>query len=142
MKIYFRINNLKGGEKVNINWMAVGIGFIVGLVLYIIGMFVGFIGTLAPIIGGLTAAYVAGGEYMDGAVNGGLAGGIAGFIATLVIVLFFGAAAAIMGYAGLGALFIIIGAIFGLIIGAILGAIGGFIGILIKGQLASKQPVA
>lgn len=122
----------------NINWMAVGIGFIVTLILGIIGVYVGFLGLLAPIIGGLIAGYMITGNYTDGAINGGLGAGIAGFVVTLIAVLVFGGAAmALSGYEVSGGVIgaaAIIGAIVAFIVEFILGAIGGIIGILIKGQ--------
>jgi len=124
-----------------VNWTAVGVGFVVTLILGIIGLYVPFLGLLAPIIGGLVAAYMAGGKYIDGIVNGGLAGGIAGFITALIGFALIGAAVSVLtGYAGAGAVIAIIGAITGFIIGAILGLVGGVIGIAIKGKPA-EQPM-
>ena len=112
-----------------INWKPVAIGFVVTLILEIIGV-IGFSGMfvpliisiLAPVIGGLLAAYIAGGEYIDGARNGGLAGGFGSLVAAIIV----------LSGADLAA--IIFSAIFSFILSAILGIIGGTIGIVLKGK--------
>lgn len=125
------------------NWKVIGIGFVVTLVLAVIGLYVPFLGLLAPIIGGIVVGYmIGGGKYVDGVVNGGLSAGIAGFIFTLITVLLLGAVistlATTAGYTGstgaLAATAAIIGAIFAFVIFFVLGLIGGVIGIAIKGQ--------
>jgi uncharacterized protein involved in cysteine biosynthesis len=113
-----------------INWKPVAIGFVVTLILEIIGVLIGFwgmfvpliISILAPVIGGLLAAYIAGGEYIDGARNGGLAGGFGSLVAAFIV----------LSGADLAA--IIFSAIFSFILSAILGIIGGTIGIVLKGK--------
>jgi uncharacterized protein involved in cysteine biosynthesis len=113
-----------------INWKPVAIGFVVTLILEIIGVLIGFSGMLvpliisilAPVIGGLLAAYIAGGEYIDGARNGGLAGGFGSLVAAFIV----------LSGADLAA--IIFSAIFSFILSAILGIIGGTIGIVLKGK--------
>jgi predicted Na+-dependent transporter len=113
-----------------INWKPVAIGFVVTLILEIIGVLIGFwgmfvpliISILAPVIGGLLAAYIAGGEYIDGARNGGLAGGFGSLVAAIIV----------LSGADLAA--IIFSAIFSFILSAILGIIGGTIGIVLKGK--------
>jgi hypothetical protein len=138
------------------NWKIIGIGFVVTLVLAIIGLFVPFLGLLAPIIGGIVAGYmIGGGKYVDGIVDGGLSAGIAGFIFTLVTVLLLGSlistVATTAGYTGstgaLTAAAAIIGAIVAFIIFLILGLIGGVIGIAISGKpkeapMAEPEPMA
>ncbi|HEX7467003.1 MAG TPA: DUF5518 domain-containing protein [Methanobacterium sp.] len=125
------------------DWKAIGMGFVVTLVLAIIGLFVPFLGLLAPIIGGIVVGYmIGGGKYVDAIVDGGLSAGIAGFIFTLITVLLLGAAistaAITAGYTGstgaLTAVAAIIGAIVAFIIFLILGLIGGIVGVAIKGQ--------
>jgi Family of unknown function (DUF5518) len=117
-----------------INWKSVAIGFVATLILEIIGALISFlsifsflgmlgpviISILAPVIGGLLAAYVAGGEYIDGAQNGGLAGGFGSLVAAIIV----------LSGADLAA--IIFSAIFSFILSAILGIIGGTIGIFLK----------
>jgi hypothetical protein len=113
-----------------INWKAVAIGFVVTLILEIIGALFSFLGILgpliisilAPVIGGLLAAYIAGGEYIDGVRNGGLAGGCGSLVAAIIV----------LSGADLAA--IIFSAIFSFILSAILGIIGGTIAIFLKGK--------
>ena len=109
---------------------AVIIGLVVTLILEIFGTFIVFLGTigptivtvLAPVIGGLLAAYVAGGKYIEGAQHGGLAGGLGSLLAAIIV----------LSGANLAA--IMLSAIFSFILSAILGIIGGTIGIVLKGK--------
>jgi hypothetical protein len=102
------------------DWTPVIIGIVVTIIIGLIGIFIPFLSILAPIIGGLVAAYMAGGDYKDGAVSGGVAGCVGG---------------ALLGTVLLGAFTAVIGGLaLGFIIGLILGIIGGMIGILIKGD--------
>lgn len=100
------------------NWTPVIIGIVITVILGLIGIFIPFLGVLAPIIGGFIAAYIMGGDYKDGAVNGGIAGAFGGSILGLVLL---GAFTAIIGGLALGFIF-----------GLILGIIGGTIGIIVK----------
>jgi predicted Na+-dependent transporter len=112
------------------NWTGVAIGFVVTLVLEIIGVLIGFLGMLgpiivsilAPIIGGLLAAYISGGEYIDGIKNGGLAGGFGSLLAAIIVL------------SGADLASIIFSAIFSFILSTMLGIIGGTIGIILKGK--------
>jgi hypothetical protein len=107
------------GEKMT-NWTPVIIGIVLTIVIGLIGIFIPFLGILAPIIGGFVAAYMAGGDYKDGAVNGGIAGAFGG---------------ALLGFVLLGAFTVFIGGLaLGFIIGLILGIIGGTLGIIVKGR--------
>lgn len=123
-----------------VNWSAVGRGFVVTVVLEIVGFFFSswdtsisiFIGVLAPIVGGLITAYWAGGTYQDGVINGGLAAGMGSFIAAFIVL------------SGIGLMAIIINAAISGVIGVILGIIGGLVGILSKKQedmkISSAKP--
>lgn len=113
------------------DWTSIAIGFVVTLILEIFGTFVGFLGNLgstifsilAPVIGGLVAAYLADGGYTDGARNGGLAGGLGSLLAAIIVL------------SGSNLAAIIFSAIFSFILSAILDIIGGTIGIILKGKL-------
>jgi hypothetical protein len=119
-----------------VNWSAVGIGFVVTIVLEIVGIFFlsldaavsTFIGVFAPIIGGLIAAYWAGGTYQEGITNGGLAAGMGSFIAAFIVL------------SGTSLMPIIISAVISGVIGVVLGIIGGLVGILSKKQEKEKVP--
>lgn len=127
-----------------VNWTPVVVGIVVTIVLAFIGIFVPFLSIIAPIIGGIVAAYMGGGDYTDGAVNGGIAGGVGFLIVFGLIFTLFGAIGGfIFGSVGLGAVTGgIIGAVLGFIVGLILGIIGGVIGIAIKGKPEEmKEPV-
>lgn len=112
-----------------VNWSAVGIGFVVTIILEIIGaLFLSmdmavstFVSIFAPIIGGLIAAYWAGGTYKEGMINGGIAGGMGSLIAAIIFLT--------------GSLTIIaVNSLISFISSVILGSIGGLIGILAKGK--------
>jgi uncharacterized Tic20 family protein len=124
----------KGRNKKMVNWTTVTVGFVVTIVLEIIGLLfkpvdmevATFISLFAPLIGGLIAAYWAGGTFKDGAVNGGLAGGLGALIIAIISVQ--------------GSLAIIAqNAIFSFVISAIAGIIGGLIGVLAKGNHKEKE---
>ena len=66
----------------NLNWMVMCIVFVVTLIIVMLtGTYlpkgVGFLG---PIVGGLIAGYLVGGNYTDGIVNGGIPVGLAGLV--------------------------------------------------------------
>ncbi|MBZ2166767.1 DUF5518 domain-containing protein [Methanobacterium spitsbergense] len=66
----------------NLNWRVMGIVFVVTLIIVMLtGNYlpkgVGFLG---PILGGLIAGYLVGGNYTDGIVNGGIPVGLAGLL--------------------------------------------------------------
>jgi hypothetical protein len=66
----------------NLNWMVMGIVFVVTLIIVMLtGTYlpkgVSFLG---PIAGGLIAGYLVGGNYTDGIVNGGIPVGLAGLV--------------------------------------------------------------
>ena len=136
-----------------VNWKALGLGFIITLILAYLGKYIPHLDMpLAPIIGGIIAGYMVGGSYRDGVVYGGLSTGIAGFIYTiLVIILSAGVSLAstvsmnIFPMSMYGESFIvtmgiiILATILSFIIYFILGLIGGIIGIAIKERNAEKQ---
>ncbi len=64
----------------NLNWIVMGIVYVITLVIIlIIGTYlpksIVFIG---PLVGGLIAGYLVGGNYTDGIINGGIPVGLAG----------------------------------------------------------------
>jgi Family of unknown function (DUF5518) len=68
----------------NLNWIVMGTVFVVTLVIILItGTYlpksIGFIG---PVIGGLIAGYLVGGNYTDGIINAGIPVGLAGLTYT------------------------------------------------------------
>lgn len=102
------------------DWRPVIVGIVVTIVIGLIGIFIPFLWVLAPVIGGIVSAYMAGGDYKDGAVSGGIAGCAGGAVLGAILL---GVFTAVIG-----------GLVLGFIIGLILGIIGGVIGILIKGS--------
>jgi len=110
------------------DWRAVGIGFIVGLVIATVGLALPIIGQ----IGGFIAGYLAGGGLGSGAWHGLLAGAIGGLI--IAVFVFVGASLlgltvtepvnAVVGGAGLTAVVVFLSVLFALD-SAIAGAIGG-----------------
>ncbi len=107
------------------DWTPVIIGVVLTIIIGLIGIFIFPLGILAPMIGGLIAAYMAGGDYKDGAVNGGITGIFGGAILGVVLL---GAFTAVIGGLALGS-----------ISGLILGIIGGVIGIVIRGNSPDNQ---
>ena len=132
------------GLKMILNWRAIGVAFVVTLVLSIIfGIYLPKnVGLIGPIIGGLLAGYMVGGSYTEGLVNGGIPAGIAGSIYTVSVVSILGskiiAEAVAIGYTGsTGTL--LISAVIGGVIGGFaiyffLGIIGSIIGVVIKNR--------
>jgi hypothetical protein len=83
------------------NWRAVGLGFLVELVLSIVLVVIPGFGQLAAgLIGGFVAGYVAGGGLGSGFWHGLLAGAIGGIIVAVIIGLF---GSALLGVGGGGA---------------------------------------
>jgi len=127
-----------------LNWRAIGVAFVVTLVLSIIfGIYLPKnVGLIGPIIGGLLAGYMVGGSYTEGLVNGGIPAGIAGSIYTVSVVSILGskiiAEAVAIGYTGsTGTL--LISAVIGGVIGGFaiyffLGIIDSIIGVVIKNR--------
>ena len=122
--------------------MAIGVAFIVTIVIAVIsGIYLPKnVGLIGPVIGGLIAGYMVGGNYTDGLVNGGIPAGIAGLIYLSVVVLLYGSQIATIaskvGYTGSVETLIIGGAIAAAFVGFamyfVLGLIGGIIGVAIK----------
>lgn len=130
--------------NLNLNWTAIGIAFIITL---IISIFSGLylyknIVFISPIIGGLIAGYIIGGNYSDGIVNGGLAAGIAGLISFPIIgLLSLSLVTTTLNNYGshippetLLTGLVVGTALVGLVSFFVLGLIGGIIGTAIKGE--------
>ncbi|HHT19615.1 MAG: DUF5518 domain-containing protein [Euryarchaeota archaeon] len=117
-----------------VNWTTVAIGFVVTIVLEIVGLLfksvdmavATFISIFAPIIGGLIAAYWAGGTFKDGAINGGLAGGLGSLLA------------AIISTPG-NFILLVENSIISFVISGIAGSIGGLIGVLAKSNRQDNE---
>jgi hypothetical protein len=117
-----------------VNWTTVAIGFVVTIVLEIVGLLfksvdmavTTFISIFAPIIGGLIAAYWAGGTFKDGAINGGLAGGLGSLLA------------AIISTPG-NFILLVENSIISFVISGIAGSIGGLIGVLAKSNRQDNE---
>ena len=116
------------------NWYAVGVGFIVSLVIGTVGVVVPGLGQLtAGLVGGFVAGYLAAGGVGRGAWHGLLAGSIGGIVLAIVLGLLVGA----VGSLGLGPLgpivggsIFVLGVLFALVLGvesALAGAVGGWI---------------
>ena len=129
----------------NLSWTVMGIVFVTTLVITIIsGTYlpksVGFIG---PIVGGLIAGYLVGGNYTDGIVNGGIPVGLAGITYTSGILAINGykitASLNTHSYNGshLQLLFSLIFASFAFYL--VFGIIGGLIGFAIKERKIIKE---
>ena len=90
----------------NLNWIAIGAAFLVTIVIsFVSGLYLQKnVGLIGPVIGGLIAGYMVGGNYTDGLVNGGIPAGIAGLIYLSVVVLLYGSQIATIaskvGYTG------------------------------------------
>ena len=119
------------------DWRAVGVGFIVGLVIATVGLALPIIGQIGGgLIGGFLAGYLGGGGLGSGAWHGLLAGAIGGLI--IAVFVFVGTSLlgltvtepvnAVVGGAGLTAVVVFLSILFALdsaIAGAIDGALRG-----------------
>lgn len=105
------------------NWRAVGIGFVVELVLSV--FFV-----IAGIIGGFVAGYIAGGGLGNGFWHGLLAGAIGGVIVAIIVGLFGSAVLGVMtgGFGILAGLGVTVIAVVLFFVISIPSAIGGLVG--------------
>lgn len=119
------------------NWRAVLIGFVVEIVLGVVGLLLPGIGQLAAgLIGGFVAGYIAKAGLGGGAWHGLLAGSIGG----IILAIFLTIAVTIIGTIGLGPFgpllgsFTFLAAIMVAILFAIDSAIGGAIGGLLAGE--------
>ena len=129
----------------NLSWTVMSIVFVTTLVITILsGTYLpksaGFIG---PIVGGLIAGYLVGGNYTDGIVNGGIPVGLAGITYTSGILAINGykitASLNTHSYNGshLQLLFSLIFANFAFYL--VFGIIGGLIGFAIKERKIIKE---
>lgn len=72
----------------NINWIAMVTAFVVTLIITVFGgtYLPGNYAVIGPVIGGLIAGYMVGGNYIDGIINGGVPVGIFGLINSTVVI--------------------------------------------------------
>ena len=111
----------------NLNWRVIVLAFLITLLLAILcNIYLPHAGYIAPVIGGLIAGYIIGGNYTDGIVNGGISAGLAGLIFPYV-------------YGGLYGIPLIESALTGFVIFFIFGIIGGLIGFAIKERTLIKR---
>jgi uncharacterized MnhB-related membrane protein len=115
------------------SWRAVGIGFLVGLIVATVGLALPIIGQIAGgLVGGFLAGYLAGGGLGSGAWHGLLAGAVGGLL--IAVFVFVGTSLlgvtvtepvnAIVGGAGLSLVVVFLSLLFALD-SALAGAIGG-----------------
>jgi hypothetical protein len=129
-----------------LKWTAIVVAFVVAFVM---GIFGGLylpknVSLIGPIIGGLIAGYLVGGNYTDGLVNGGIPAGLAGLI-SLPVVLSLSWSEITTAVSNLGYqlpqgsfIMIIIGSAFaGFAIYFVLGIIGAIIGVAVKKRISS-----
>ena len=119
-----------------VNWRAVTIGFVIGLLVAIVGFALPVIGQIgAGLIGGFVAGYLAGGGLWRGAVHGLLAGALGGLFITVfvaVAITFLGVvtlqpAGGLLGGLGIAGIGLFLAFLFALD-SALAGAIGGVLG--------------
>ncbi|AUV83194.1 hypothetical protein C2R22_17360 [Salinigranum rubrum] len=117
------------------NWRAVGVGFVLLVVIGTAGVSVPGVGQLgAGLVGGFAAGYLAGGGPGSGAWHGLVAGSLAGLVVA-VVVAFFGSLLGGIAGGPLGALvggfgpFVVLAAITLLLAAdsAVAGALGGWV---------------
>ena len=115
------------------DWRAIGVGFLVGLTVAVVGLALPIIGQIGGgLVGGFIAGYLAGGGLGSGAWHGLPAGAFGGLLVAVFV--FVGAAFlgvtvtepvnAIVGGAGLSLVVLFLAALFALD-SALAGAIGG-----------------
>ncbi|SFR50565.1 DUF5518 domain-containing protein [Halogeometricum limi] len=121
----------------NTDWRAVGVGFLLILVVGTVGLSVPVIGQIgAGLVGGFAAGYLAGGTLGNGAWNGLIAGSLSGLVLTLLLSLLGGA----LGLAGgpLGALLggagVFLVGLFVTVLFAVDSALAGAVGSWAKGR--------
>ena len=118
------------------DWRAVGVGFVVLLVVGAIGLQLPLIGQIgAGLIGGFAAGYLAGGGLGSGAWHGLLAGSITGIVLTLFLALLGGVLGLGAGPLGgfLGGAGVLLVGVFVTLLFAIDSALAGAVGGWIKG---------
>ena len=129
-----------------LKWAAIVVAFVVAFLMGIFGELYlpKNVSLIGPIIGGLIAGYLVGGNYTDGLVNGGIPAGIAGLI-SLPVVLSLSWSEITTAVSNLGYqlpqgsfIMIIIGSAFaGFAIYFVLGIIGAIIGVAVKKRISS-----
>lgn len=137
--------------NLNLNWTAIGIAFVVTLVISIFsGLYLHKnVVFISPVIGGLIAGYMVGGSYSDGIANGGIAAGIAGLISLPVIALLsWNVVTTTLSNYGYHIppetllTGVIVGtALVGLVTYFIIGLIAGIIGTAVKGRKSNQKAV-
>lgn len=116
------------------DWRAVGVGFVVLLVVGAIGLHLPLVGQIgAGLVGGFAAGYLAGGGFGNGAWHGLLAGSITGIVLTVFLAFLGGVlglgAGPLGGFLG-GAGVLLVGVFVTLLFAldsAVAGALGGWI---------------
>src|SRR5699024_6917911 len=91
---------LDGLSMTMTNWRAVGIGFVVHIILGIIGAPIGIGPFVAGLISGFVAGYIAGGSFFNGAWHGLLGGSIGGIVLAVVLGVVVGVAGLTLGPLG------------------------------------------
>jgi Family of unknown function (DUF5518) len=137
--------------NLNLNWKAIIFAFIFTFAISIFsGLYLPqYVVFISPVIGGLIAGYMVGGNYSDGIVNAGIATSIAGLISlTTILLLDWSFVSTTLNNYGYNIppeqLFIslVLGAaLIGLVVYFILGSIGGIIGSTIKGRKSNQKMV-
>lgn len=110
------------------NWRAVGLGFLVLLVVALFGAGLPVLGQIgAGLVGGFVAGYVAGGGFVSGAWHGLVAGSITGVVFTAILALAGGLLSGpLAGIVGGGILFVGLAlTVLFAVDSALAGAIGG-----------------
>jgi len=112
------------------NWRAVGTGFLVMVLVSLVGFVVPVLGHLvAGLAGGFVAGYLADDGLLGGAWHGLLAGGLAGFLLALAIGLFGLALGPVGALVGGGLAFVVaLATVFFALDSAVAGLVGGALG--------------
>ena len=137
-------NSEKKKSSKGIKWTSVFFGFIVGLLIFILLNNNEIIYVLVPLMGGLIAAYLGGGEYKTGIKYGIITGAglniITGFFSEMASFSLYAIAPGIssqwfIASMLLGTLLVL--ALYA-ILGVIMGIIGGLIGIFVNNKFGAK----
>ena len=142
----FQNKYLSGYGKKNLNWSAIGIAFVIAL---IIGSFGGRylpnnVSLIGPLIGGFIAGCIVGKSYINGLIQGGLPAGIAGFAGFLLIILLFGNEITIVSNTSLGMILTValVSSITYFIAFFIIGSIGGMVGATLRKRISHLKNTA
>ena len=121
----------------NTDWRAVGVGFLLILVVGAVGLTLPVLGQIgAGLVGGFAAGYLAGGSLGDGAWNGLLAGSVSGIVLTLLLSVLGGALGLAGGPLGafLGGAGVLLVGLFATLLFAVDSALAGAVGAWVKGR--------